>query len=123
MGAKKWQTPPTKINPVSPQGTPGNPWGFSFPVNLHHHLGSFKAQDVANTVYGSLNLIQERPPAEQLVASCYLFLSLCAAFGIPANDVFGTVNNLMDDKAALSLPEFKALQNYMNNEIKPHAFV
>jgi len=91
-------------------------------MNLHHHLGSFRAPDIANTTYGALNLIQERSPAEQLVASCYLFLSLCAAFNVPSNDVFGAVGNLMNDKEAMRLPEFKALNQYMNNEIKPHAF-
>lgn len=91
-------------------------------MNLHHHLGGFKAPDIANTVYGALNLIQERSPAEQLVASCCLFLALCATFDVPPRDVMGAVDNLMDDKESMRLPEFKALTQYMNNEIKPHAF-
>ena len=92
-------------------------------MNLNHHLGSVEPANIANTVYGALNLIQERPPADQLVASCYLFLSLCAAFDVHVQDVLGAVENLVDDKEALSLPEFKALNQYMNNEIKPHAFL
>lgn len=71
---------------------------------------------VAHAAMSVLDAVQTRPPEAQVLGAAAFFITACERFGVPAQDAFTAVTNLMNDREGRK-PEFAAVRLYMENEL------
>lgn len=71
---------------------------------------------VATVTMTALTALQNFSPADQLMASAALFVSLAGHLRIPEQDVFTAIKNLMVESDRTE-PAFRAVKQYMREEI------
>lgn len=79
-------------------------------------LNSLPAAVAARSTFTMLDRAQDLQPEYGLVGTAALFLLLCEAHGIEAQDVMTVTKNLMVSEGERH-PEFRALADYMKYEI------
>lgn len=73
---------------------------------------------VATCTLGVLNTLQNWQREEQLLGAAAVFLHLAEFYGVPPQDVFTAVTNLINDKDGKARPEFRAIRPYMEGELR-----
>lgn len=64
-----------------------------------------------------IDRLQTRPPEEQILAACSVFLILCEHYGLPAQDAFTVTKNVINGASKKQIPEFRAVQQYVKEEL------
>jgi len=80
-------------------------------------LNSYPATVAARATFTMLDAAQDLQPIPQLVGTAALFLLLCETHGIEAQDVMTVTKNLMVSEGERH-PEFRAMADYMNYELR-----
>lgn len=82
----------------------------------HDRLVNAPAKEVAQASYTILDAVQKLRPEAQVLGAAAYFLASCTRFGVPAQDAFSAVTNLMNEGDGLR-EEFAAIQAYMEAEL------
>lgn len=88
-------------------------------TNLNHRLGSASPQQVAQASFAGITISQDFLPEAQLMSAALQLLLLSDAYKITPQEVLQYTHNLIEDPAAKQFPEFRALFDYVQSEIKP----
>lgn len=56
-------------------------------------------------------------PGVQVIGICATFLMLCEHFGITPQEAFQVTQNCMNDTNGRYVPEFRAVRDYVRNEL------
>lgn len=80
--------------------------------------------EVASACVRCFDAIQALPKHVQLLGLAAAFLLMCNASGIPAQDGFTTVKNLMYDPLTRSrtAPQFQAMDYHLRTEVLSNAY-
>lgn len=87
-------------------------------INYDRLVNASKAV-VAKACVKVFSLLQEMPPEVQILAQGASFVLLCSAAGVPAQDAFTAVTNLMKDPIASEGldPKFAAMRFHIREEL------
>jgi hypothetical protein len=72
----------------------------------------------AQATYRCVSRLQDYPAHEQCIAAALLFLQVCRVQGAEPQDVMTITKNMIRDERNGTLIHFKALDSYVENELK-----
>lgn len=73
--------------------------------------------DVARSSMAVIDRIQDYRPEVQVLAAAAVFLTLANHWGVPAQDAFTAVTNVMNERDGKRRVEFEAVDAYVENEL------
>lgn len=85
-------------------------------INLDK-INNAQPADVAKSNFVVIDRLQSFEPHIQVLGLAATFLILAERFGVDAQTIFTVTKNLMNSKEGLR-PEFVAVKDYVENEIK-----
>jgi hypothetical protein len=80
-------------------------------------LNNASGQQAAIASMNVIDRLQHFAAGEQVIGACATFLLLCEHYGVPAQDAFTAAKNCMNDTNRKFIPEFRAVSDYVRNEL------
>lgn len=81
-------------------------------------MANAHAERCAQATYRCVSRLQDYPPHEQCIAAALLFLQVCRVQGVEPQDVMVVARNMIRDERNGTQVHFKALDYYVENELK-----
>jgi hypothetical protein len=81
-------------------------------------LANASSKRVARASFLVLDQLQQFAAHEQPLAAAAVFLLICEKHGVPVQEVFVAIKNLLNDERHGGQEQFRAIRAYIENELK-----
>lgn len=83
----------------------------------HDQLNNGDGVDIIQKTYSVLSGLQGFLPVRQVQCAALMFLLVCKIHGLDIKDMLRLADRISMEAEKYSIPEFKALKNYIRNEL------